>query len=94
MANNPVSFSPAIVTGGCGFTGSHMVRGLLEHEQSPEIHVIARNVRDEIPGVTYHECEISSRDEVQESHPLYLILMPCLVQKGTRLAKLEKRKGS
>lgn len=67
MADSPVSLSPAIVTGGCGFTGSHMVRGLLEHEEKPEIHVLARSVRDEIPGVTYHQCDISSRDEVQAS---------------------------
>lgn len=67
MADSPVSVSPAIVIGGCGFTGSHMVRGLLQHEQKPEIHVLARSVRDEIPGVTYYQCDISSPDEVQAS---------------------------
>lgn len=68
MATSPDSLSPVIVTGGCGFTGSHMVHGLLQHEENPQIHVIARTVRDEIPGVTYHKCDISSLDEVQVSH--------------------------
>ncbi|ROW10434.1 hypothetical protein VMCG_02023 [Cytospora schulzeri] len=60
-----VSFSPAIVTGGCGFTGSHMVEGLLANTPDCEVHVITRNVRNEIPGVTYHSCDISSPKAVQ-----------------------------
>lgn len=60
-----VSFSPAIVTGGCGFTGSHMVEGLLSNAPDCEVHVITRNVRNQIPGVTYHSCDISSLKEVQ-----------------------------
>lgn len=68
MAKSPVTLSPVIVTGGCGFTGSHLVQGLLHHEEGVQIHVIARNVRDEIPGVVYHQCDISSFHEVQVSH--------------------------
>lgn len=60
-----VSLSPAVVTGGCGFTGSHMVEGLLSDTPNCEVHVITRNVRNRIPGVTYHRCDISSLEQVQ-----------------------------
>lgn len=60
-----VSLGPAIVTGGCGFTGSHMVEGILSKAPGCEVHVITRNVRNQIPGVTYHACDIASLKEVQ-----------------------------
>ncbi|KAK7716302.1 erg26, C-3 sterol dehydrogenase [Diaporthe eres] len=60
-----MSFGPAIVTGGCGFTGAHMVDRLLAHDQKCQVHVVTRNVRNQVPGVTYHSCDISSSGEVQ-----------------------------
>jgi sterol-4alpha-carboxylate 3-dehydrogenase (decarboxylating) len=59
------NFGPTIVTGGCGFTGSHMVDALLARGKDCEVHVITRNVRNKVPGVTYHSCDITSSDEVQ-----------------------------
>lgn len=84
----PVSLSPAIVTGGCGFTGSHMVEGLLQHEENAQVHVIARDVRSQIPGVTYHTCDISSLDEVQVSLPvapsnLFLVVLIASAEQST-----------
>ncbi|CAN8100453.1 unnamed protein product [Discula destructiva] len=60
-----VSLSPAVVTGGCGFTSSHLVEGLLLDTPNCEVRVTARNVRNQIPGVTYHKFDISSLEQVQ-----------------------------
>ncbi|KJZ70882.1 hypothetical protein HIM_09747 [Hirsutella minnesotensis 3608] len=60
------TLSPAIVTGGCGFTGYHLVSGLLEVEPDCEIHVIDINIeRNRIPGVIYHQCDVSAHSEVE-----------------------------
>lgn len=42
-----------------------MVDGLLSNTPDCEVHVITRNVRNQILGVTYHPCNISSLKEVQ-----------------------------
>lgn len=60
-----VSLGPAIVTGGCGFAGAHMVDTLLAIRPPCEVHVITRNVRSQVPGVTYHKCDVSSLEEVR-----------------------------
>lgn len=60
-----IPFRRAIITGGCGFTGSHMVDAPLARDQNCQVHVITRNVRNQVPRVTYHSCDISSSDEVQ-----------------------------
>lgn len=60
------SLSPILVTGGCGFIGFHLVKGLLAREHQSEIHVIdidtARNTH---PGVSYHQCDIASAADVE-----------------------------
>ncbi|KUI58202.1 Sterol-4-alpha-carboxylate 3-dehydrogenase, decarboxylating [Cytospora mali] len=60
------SLSPILVTGGCGFIGFHLVKGLLALEAQSEIHVIDINItRNTHPGVTYHKCDITSAADVE-----------------------------
>lgn len=59
------SLSPVVVTGGCGFVGSHLVEGLLAEDANCEIHVIDLHTeRNRVPGVTYHNCDITSSADV------------------------------
>ncbi|KAM7205415.1 hypothetical protein V8F20_003184 [Naviculisporaceae sp. PSN 640] len=64
---NP-SLSPVIVTGGCGFIGSHLVDGILEREPSCEIHVLDIKLTNtgsmSLPNVTYHKVDITSLSPV------------------------------
>lgn len=58
--------SPILVTGGCGFIGFHLVKGLLAQEAESEIHVIDINTdRNTHPGVNYHKCDIVSAADVE-----------------------------
>ncbi|KAK7751098.1 erg26, C-3 sterol dehydrogenase [Diatrype stigma] len=60
------SLSPAIVTGGCGFIGFHLVTGLLEREPDCQIHVIDIDTsHNRVPGVIYHTCDISPLSDVE-----------------------------
>lgn len=60
-----LSLSPAIVTGGCGFLGSHLVETLLKDPEC-EVHVLdIENDRNRMPGAIYHLCDITSADEVK-----------------------------
>lgn len=60
------SLSPILVTGGCGFIGFHIVKGLLAQEQESEIHVIDIDTdRNTHPGVNYHKCDIASAADVE-----------------------------
>ncbi|KAK7746775.1 hypothetical protein SLS53_001963 [Cytospora paraplurivora] len=57
--------SPIIITGGCGFVGSHIVEGLLAENANYEIHVLDVNTaRNQVPGVHYHIVDITSSAEV------------------------------
>lgn len=60
------SLSPVLVTGGCGFIGFHIVKGLLAQDPESEIHVIDINTnRNTHPGVNYHKCDIASAADVE-----------------------------
>lgn len=69
MANTSsnLPLSPAIVTGGCGFLGSHLVETLLK-DLKCQVHVIdIATDRNRMPGATYHICDITSADEVKSA---------------------------
>ena len=53
------SLSPAIVTGGCGFIGSHIVDGILELDPTCEIHVLDIKSANLVDGVKYHTVDIT-----------------------------------
>lgn len=61
------SLSPALITGGCGFIGFHVVQHLLESEPNCQIHVLdvdtSRN-RLLSASITYHTADISSSADV------------------------------
>lgn len=67
MAHSSITanLSPIVVTGGCGFVGFHLVEGLLADDANCEIHVIDLHTeRNRVPGVTYHNCDITSPADV------------------------------
>lgn len=69
MANNnePLSLSPAIVTGGCGFLGSHLVEALLKDPEC-EVHILdIETGHNRMPGATYHMCDITSAEDVKHA---------------------------
>lgn len=60
------SLSPVIITGGCGFVGSHLAEGLLAEDPNCEIHVIdLRTEKNRVPGINYHDCDITSWVDVE-----------------------------
>lgn len=59
------SLGPVLVTGGCGFIGSHLVEDILAEDTSCEVHVIDLHTeRNRVPGVAYHKCDITISNEV------------------------------
>ncbi|KAF3766959.1 NAD(P)-binding protein, partial [Cryphonectria parasitica EP155] len=57
---------PVVVTGGCGFIGSHIVEGLLKADPSCQIHVIDLDSKhNRIHGATYHDCDIAALSDVE-----------------------------
>ncbi|KAG8163219.1 hypothetical protein KVR01_006516 [Diaporthe batatas] len=62
-----ISLSPAIVTGGCGFLGSHLVEQLLKDPEC-QVHILdIETDRNRLPGATYHICDITSVDDVKSA---------------------------
>lgn len=58
--------SPVIITGGCGFVGSHLAEGLRAENPNCQIHVIDLDTtRNQVPGVHYHTCDITSSADVE-----------------------------
>lgn len=58
--------SPVIITGGCGFVGSHLAEGLLAEDPNCQIHVIDLNTaRNQVTSVHYHTCDITSYADVE-----------------------------
>lgn len=57
---------PVIITGGCGFVGSHLSEGLLAENPNCQIHVIdVDTTRNQVPGVHYHTCDITSSADLE-----------------------------
>ncbi|KAK8117926.1 uncharacterized protein PG998_006207 [Apiospora kogelbergensis] len=81
--NNAIpSVSPVLVTGGCGFIGYHMVKGILEAEPDCSIHVVDINTdRNRIPNVQYHRVDITQPKELQavvnEAKPKTIFHIAC-----------------
>ncbi|KAK3389259.1 hypothetical protein B0H63DRAFT_463284 [Podospora didyma] len=76
------SLSPAIVTGGCGFIGFHLLSGILAEDPNCEIHVIdIFTNRNRVPGVTYHTVDISDAAAVdaifQAAKPTSIFHVAC-----------------
>jgi len=63
-----VPIGPVVVTGGCGFIGSHLVDGILASEPNCEVHVIDINTSRNCsidPRVTYHTVDIAHASAVE-----------------------------
>lgn len=64
--SNSSDLGPVIITGGCGFVGSHLAEGILAKNPDCKVHVIDVNTaRNQVPGVHYHGCDITSSTEVE-----------------------------
>lgn len=65
--------SPVIVTGGCGFLGSHLVETLLKDHQC-RVHVLdIQTDHNRMPGAVYQSCDITSAKDVA---PVFLETKP------------------
>ena len=53
-----------LVVGGCGFLGQHVATLLKEHHPECEISVMDLRLSNTLPGVTYLEGDITSRESV------------------------------
>ncbi|KAK7987213.1 hypothetical protein PG988_002201 [Apiospora saccharicola] len=81
-SSTPPSLSPILVTGGCGFIGSHMVEGILEAEPDCIVHVVDINTeRNRIPNALYHSVNITKLKDLQavvnEVKPIVIFHIAC-----------------
>ena len=61
-----MAFEVALVTGGCGCVGFHVVKALIEDRSCSSIHVFSRKPnRNRLPGVQYHSGDITSDEDVR-----------------------------
>lgn len=67
-SNATASLSPVIITGGCGFVGSHLAEGLLAEDPQCQAHVLDLHTeKNRVPGVSYHICDIASSADVEST---------------------------
>lgn len=76
------SLGPIVVTGGCGFIGFHIVKGLLELDPGCQIHVLdIRTNRNRVDGAEYHNVDITSASDVEavlaEAKPKTIFHVAC-----------------
>lgn len=58
--------SPVLITGGCGFVGSHLAECLLAEDPNCQIHVTDLDTtRNQVPSVHYHTCDITSSADLE-----------------------------
>jgi sterol-4alpha-carboxylate 3-dehydrogenase (decarboxylating) len=68
MSTVKVPLGPALITGGCGFIGSHLVDAILASEPLSQVHVLDINTtRNGVnnPRVTYHTGDIAKLADVK-----------------------------
>ena len=69
MASRKSSFTlgPAVVIGGCGFVGYHIVQALLKEPTCASVSVISRSpTLNRCEGVSYYTGDIRNLDEIRE----------------------------
>ena len=81
VASSP-SLSPVLITGGCGFIGSHLIEHLHAINPSCEIHVIDNYTsRTFLPSVKYYMYDVSAADAVDlvmlEAKPRTIFHIAC-----------------
>ena len=64
---SPVALGPAVVIGGCGFVGYHIVQALLKEPTCASVSVISRSpTLNRCEGVFYYTGDIGNLDEIRE----------------------------
>lgn len=60
----------ALVTGGCGFIGSHVVRELISHDYIVDIvDDMSNGSLDALDGITFRVCPVDLLDQFESKHP-------------------------
>lgn len=65
------ALGPALVIGGCGFVGSHIVNAPLKDPTCGPVSGISRNPNvNRYEGLVYHTIDVCNLDKIQKSLPL------------------------